>query len=555
MPPSNKKKSRPASDKKSAARNSSGRATGKGPKVSKEGGAKKFSAKRPTKSATDKPSRATRKRETAGIPDKTFTSKRGGTGVKKDRTRFSKPTGEGKTFSSTRSPKTFGDRPSKPYKDREGESDRPSSNRSSESKRGTGFKKENSRFDKPTGEGKTFSKTRSSKTFEDRPSKPYKDRDGDSDGQSSEKSYESKRGTGFKKENSRFDKPAGEGKTFSSKRPSAAGSDKPSRPRKSDDFDEKGNSFETKKNSFDKDNTREEKTFGEAKSTKRVPKSFDDRGSKPRKTFTKDAGAESSFDKPAGEATSSSKRKTGKPTESIDGQIRLNRYISNSGLCSRRDADELIAQGLISVNGKVEVELGLKVHPHDVVKYEGRTLKPERMAYVLLNKPKDFITTMDDPEDRKTVMDLVKNACKERVYPVGRLDRNTTGLLLLTNDGELAEKLTHPSHQIGKIYQVDLDRPITEADMDKIVAGVHLEDGVVNVKDIAIVSADKKILGVEITEGRNRVVRRLFEALGYDVVRLDRVSYAGLTKKDLPRGTWRLVTEKEIARLKHSIKN
>ena len=206
------------------------------------------------------------------------------------------------------------------------------------------------------------------------------------------------------------------------------------------------------------------------------------------------------------------------------------------------------------MNGKVEIELGLKVFPHDIVKYEGRTLKPERMAYVLLNKPKDFITTMDDPEDRKTVMDLVKNACKERVYPVGRLDRNTTGLLLLTNDGELAEKLTHPSHQIGKIYQVDLDRPITDADMDKISAGVHLEDGVVHVKDIAIVSPDKKILGVEITEGRNRVVRRLFEALGYDVVRLDRVSYAGLTKKDLPRGTWRLVTEKEVARLKQSIR-
>lgn len=237
-----------------------------------------------------------------------------------------------------------------------------------------------------------------------------------------------------------------------------------------------------------------------------------------------------------------------------DGQLRLNRFISNSGICSRRDADELIAQGLISVNGEVVTELGLKVSPLDSVKYEGKLLRPERMAYVLLNKPKDFITTMDDPEDRRTVMDLIKNACKERVYPVGRLDRNTTGLLLLTNDGELAEKLTHPSHQISKIYQVDLDKPITEADMDKIQAGVYLEDGLLNVIDIAIVSPDKKILGVEISEGRNRVIRRLFETLGYDVVRLDRVSYAGLTKKDLPRGNYRLLSEKEVAKLKYSSK-
>ena len=553
MPPSNKKKSRPASDKKSAARNSSGRATGKGPKVSKEGSAKSFSAKRPTKSASDKPSRATRKRETAGIPEKSTAGKRGGA-FKKDNSRFDKPAGEGKTFSSKRPTKSFGEKPSRPYRDNNAEG---SGEKSFGSKRGGAFKKDNSRFDKPSGEGKTFSSKRPTKSFGEKPSRPYRDNNAEG---SAEKSSGRTRGSDFKKDNSRFDKPAGEGKKFSSKRPTKSFGEKPSRPYRDNNAEASGEkSFRSKTSTgFKKEEQGADKPPRENKSlaSTRPPKSFDDRASRPRKNKDFDGNAANSVEKNSNSdfSSPSPKKKSAKTEATIDGQIRLNRYISNSGLCSRRDADDLIAQGLISVNGKVEVELGLKVFPHDIVKYEGRTLKPERMAYVLLNKPKDFITTMDDPEDRKTVMDLVKNACKERVYPVGRLDRNTTGLLLLTNDGELAEKLTHPSHQIGKIYQVDLDRPITDADMDKISAGVHLEDGVVHVKDIAIVSPDKKILGVEITEGRNRVVRRLFEALGYDVVRLDRVSYAGLTKKDLPRGTWRLVTEKEVARLKQSIR-
>jgi 23S rRNA pseudouridine2605 synthase len=237
-----------------------------------------------------------------------------------------------------------------------------------------------------------------------------------------------------------------------------------------------------------------------------------------------------------------------------DGLIRLNRYISNAGICSRRDADQLIEQGLITVNGEVVTELGYKVKLTDKVNYESRQLRPERMVYLLLNKPKDFITTMDDPEERKTVMDLVKNACPERIYPVGRLDRNTTGLLLLTNDGNLAEKLTHPSHDVSKIYQVDIDKPITDGDFEQLIKGVRLEDGLVKVKDAALVSPDKKILGVEITEGRNRVVRRMFEALGYVVVKLDRVMYAGLTKKDLPRGNWRFLSDKEVVQLKKNIK-
>lgn len=233
--------------------------------------------------------------------------------------------------------------------------------------------------------------------------------------------------------------------------------------------------------------------------------------------------------------------------------IRLNRYISNAGICSRRDADVLIESGEIKVNGKVVTELGYQVNPNDTVKYGNRVLNKEKMVYLLLNKPKDFITTTEDPDERKTVMDLVKSACEQRIYPVGRLDRNTTGLLLLTNDGELAEKLAHPSNNVKKVYQVELDKPITKADFEKIIEGVELEDGKVTIDDLAIVSPDATSLGLEIHLGRNRIVRRLFEHLGYEVIKLDRVVYAGLTKKDLPRGKWRFLNEKEVITLKYLI--
>lgn len=233
--------------------------------------------------------------------------------------------------------------------------------------------------------------------------------------------------------------------------------------------------------------------------------------------------------------------------------IRLNRYIANAGICSRRDADILIESGEIKVNGKVVTELGYQVNPNDTVKYGNRVLNKEKMVYVLLNKPKDFITTTEDPDERKTVMDLVKNACEQRIYPVGRLDRNTTGLLLLTNDGELAEKLAHPSNNIKKVYQVELDKAITNVDYQKIIDGVELEDGKVTIDELAIVTPDRTTLGLEIHLGRNRIVRRLFEHLGYEVIKLDRVIYAGLTKKDLPRGHWRFLNEKEVITLKYLI--
>lgn len=232
--------------------------------------------------------------------------------------------------------------------------------------------------------------------------------------------------------------------------------------------------------------------------------------------------------------------------------IRLNKYISNSGICSRREADQLIIEGTVKVNGVVVTELGYKVKPGDSVKYNNKVLNPEKSVYVLLNKPKDFITTMEDENDRKTVMQLVANATKERIYPVGRLDRNTTGLLLFTNDGELAQKLTHPSNKVKKIYEVELDKPITAEDFDKIVDGkIHLFDGPVKVDEAAIISPSKKIIGIEIHEGRNRIVRRIFESLGYDVLKLDRVMYAGLTKKNIPRGSWRYLTATEVNKIKY----
>jgi 23S rRNA pseudouridine2605 synthase len=233
--------------------------------------------------------------------------------------------------------------------------------------------------------------------------------------------------------------------------------------------------------------------------------------------------------------------------------IRLNRYLANAGLCSRREADEFIASGQITVNGLEITEMGYQVKPTDVVKYGRKILNREKLVYLLLNKPKDFLTTTEDPEGRKTVMDLLKNACSERIYPVGRLDRATTGLLLVTNDGELADKLSHPSNNMRKVYQVEIDKPILQEDFDKILEGIELEDGIIKADDLSIITPDKQVVGIEIHSGKNRIVRRIFESLGYEVTKLDRTTYAGLTKKDLPRGNWRFLSEKEVIRLKYLI--
>mgnify|MGYP003937592237 CR=1 FL=1 len=244
-------------------------------------------------------------------------------------------------------------------------------------------------------------------------------------------------------------------------------------------------------------------------------------------------------------------KKPGTKNKTSSDEIRLNRYIANAGVCSRREADVLISDGLIKVNGKVVTELGYKVKKGDTVKYGSKILSPEKLVYILVNKPKDFITTTDDENERKTVMDLVKNVGPERIYPVGRLDRNTTGLLLFTNDGELAEKLMHPSNRTKKLYQAELNKPMTQEDFVKLKNGIVLEDGPIKPDQLEFVTPDGWVIGIQVHEGRNRLVRRMFEHLGYEVTRLDRVMYAGLTKKDLPRGHWRHLTEKEVIKLKH----
>jgi 23S rRNA pseudouridine2605 synthase len=242
-----------------------------------------------------------------------------------------------------------------------------------------------------------------------------------------------------------------------------------------------------------------------------------------------------------------------KNTKDIDDDsIRLNKFIANAGVCSRREADEMIAAGVVTVNGLVVTSLGTKVKRTDNVNYGGEGLKLEKNVYLLLNKPKDFITTMDDPEERKTVMYLVKNACKERIFPVGRLDRNTTGLLLFTNDGDLAKKLTHPKHGLKKIYHVLLDTDVAKEHLETLKKGVELEDGYAKADEIEYVGTgiDRKQIGVELHIGKNRIVRRMFEHFGYKVKTLDRVYFAGLTKKDLPRGRYRFLEPEEVRMLK-----
>jgi len=248
------------------------------------------------------------------------------------------------------------------------------------------------------------------------------------------------------------------------------------------------------------------------------------------------------------------KVKKGDPLPSFrEDNIRLNKYLSNAGVCSRREADVLIQTGVVSVNGKIVTELGYKIQPGDVVQYDGETINAEKKRYVLLNKPKGFITTMDDPRGRKTVMTLVSKACRERVYPVGRLDRETTGLLLFTNDGDMAKKLTHPRYQARKLYHVELHKPVSREDVEKLLKGVDLEDGKTKVDKAEYVEdSSSREIGVELHSGKNRIVRRLFEALGYNVLKLDRVQFAGLTKKDLPRGMFRHLTDQEVAFLKMS---
>lgn len=238
--------------------------------------------------------------------------------------------------------------------------------------------------------------------------------------------------------------------------------------------------------------------------------------------------------------------------KNLTGETRLNKFISNSGICSRREADELIRTGLVSVNGEIVTEMGIKVKPGDEVKYNGEKIRSEKKVYLLLNKPRDYVTTLFDPEGRRTVLDLIKEATPERIYPVGRLDRNTTGVLLFTNDGELATRLTHPKYEKKKIYHVFLDSKITKTDLEKIANGITLEDGFIKPDFVEFASESKDEVGIEIHSGKKHIVRRIFEHLGFKVKKLDRVYFAGLTKKNLPRGKYRFLSQKEINMLKMS---
>ena len=238
------------------------------------------------------------------------------------------------------------------------------------------------------------------------------------------------------------------------------------------------------------------------------------------------------------------------PRAKADEGVRLNKYISNSGICSRREADDYITAGLVSVNGVIVTELGTRVYPNDVVRFNDERIKGEAKVYIVMNKPKDFVTTMSDPHAERTVMQLIEGNCPARVYPVGRLDKATTGVLLLTNDGELADKLTHPSCEKKKIYHVFLDKNFKGTDFNSLLDGVNLEDGFIKADGLSYIDEDKSQVGVEIHSGRNRIVRRMFEHFGYKVKKLDRVYFAGLTKKNLRRGQWRFLTEQEVAMLK-----
>ncbi len=451
--------------------------------------------------------------------------------------------------------------------------------------------------DRGESSGKSFRK--SGDSFEERSSRPRRTFKSDSDSSPRGGYKKSDRGESsgrsFRKSNDSFDERGSRPRrTFKG--------DGDSSPRggytKSDRGESSDRPFRKSNEEFGERRSRSGSAFSKPgkKFFKSADKSSDskrDDDAAPRKSFSARAGGKSSSDKPRREAPFkkryteessdrpfknsgskrsfdesdesprgfSSKRKTSGGRKSFNeeeeqaptqtSKVRLNRFIANSGVCSRREADELITMGLISVNGKTITELGYKVNPGDEVRYESKVLRAEKPVYILMNKPKGYLTTTADPQERNTVMHLIGNKIKERIYPVGRLDRNTTGLLLLTNDGDLADKLMHPSYNVKKIYKVELDRPLTKADFQKIAEGIQLEEGRAMVDDVAIISEDGRTVGLEIHIGWNRVVRRIFESMEYQVIKLDRSVYAGLDKKDLGRGEWRFLKSEEIVRLKH----
>ena len=581
-------------------------------KTFSKGGSSDFN-KRKSFSSSDKPKRPYKKREdgddsrprkTAGDDEKkSFSGEKRTFGKRQDGSFRSKSTGgfgdkEKRPYSSERKPftkredsgsesrprRSFGDSESKPFVKRAdgkyesagprksfGDGERkPYAKREDGEKRSYTKRDDSSSESRPRrsfgdGERKPFVKREDGKyesagprkSFGDGERKPYAKRE---DGE--KRSYTKRDDSSSESRPRRSFGDASTGSATGEKRSYTKRDDSSSesRPRKSfgdgerKPYAKRDGDFTEKRESKSFGDRTERKSFFEGdKKTfeKRDSKSFGDR---PRKTFDDDKKSYepklSKTERVVEKSKKSGPSKTSTQKNVSEGAVRLNRYVANSGVCSRREADVLIATGVVTVNGKIVVEMGYKVNPTDVVSYGGVPIKNEIKKYLLLNKPKDYITTMDDPEERKTVMELIRNACKERLYPVGRLDRNTTGILLFTNDGDMTAKLTHPKFLVRKIYHVVLDKRITSEDFRQISEGVELSDGFVKPDALEYVGEGKSELGIEIHNGRNRIVRRMFEHLGYEVMKLDRVAFAGLTKKDLPRSKFRFLTEKEIDFLK-----
>jgi 23S rRNA pseudouridine2605 synthase len=506
--------------------------------------------KRPTGSRDDRPGKSTGR------------SSRGDDKPKKPATAKGKATPDGEKKKLSRPDKPFqsnrfsDDKPKSNFRDNASSGDKKSSGRSKpysgRPAAGDDRPKSNFRDGASSGDKKSFSPR--SKPYSGRPTGgDFEDRPKRSFGAGSSASGERKPYSGRPTSGEGEERPkrnfggssAGEKKPYSSPRTRTSNTDFGDKPKRSfgagaerstdKKFGERPEGgFKKREGSFSKD-----KPAYNADKPQRKP-TYD--------KITKDTSAP--------ERTMRGRKKPAETKTKDDGLIRLNRYISNAGICSRRKADELIIAGVVSVNGVVVDELGAKIDPRkDEIKYNGETLRREKMVYVLLNKPKDYITTTEDPQERRTVMHLVEKATKERIYPIGRLDRNTTGLLLMTNDGDLADKLSHPRSNISKLYQVELSKALSQGDLNKITYGIELEDGLIKPDSVSYVAgASKREVGIQIHSGKNRVVRRIFESLGYEVVKLDRVVYANLTKKDLPRGRYRHLEESEIIQLKHLIK-
>lgn len=507
-------------------------------------------------------------------PRKSNTEGRGGFG--REGNTFNSPRRSfGSGSDSERPRRSFGDNTERPRRSFGDDNDRPRRS----------FGDDGNRFDGTTGESNSFERPRRSfnNTEQTRPHRPSGD-DGNRFGGSSRGSSEGgfDRPRRFNNDQQGADRPR---RSFGSDsdRPKRSFGENTDRPRRSfgSDTDRPRRSFgedaDRPRRSFGSDTDRPKRTFGEGgydRSSRpsgdgnrfggndsRPRSNFGDYSPKPRfsgpslpKPDRSDGRQrrpriqrESTFDHGVPYGRTSGSQPALDPTI----PIRLNKFLANAGICSRREADEFIQAGVVKVNGDVVSELGVKVLPTDTIMFHDQPVNIERKVYILLNKPKDCVTTSDDPQERMTVMDLVKGACFERIYPVGRLDRNTTGVLLLTNDGDLASKLTHPKFEKRKIYQVTLDRNLTEADYNSILEGVTLDEELVAVDNLSYVDPDKlNVIGIEIHSGQNRVVRRVFESFAYKVFKLDRVYFAGLTKKNLPRGKWRHLSEKEVNLLK-----